>query len=51
MKSKLTILGLCLFILSVQAAVAQANPAGAAAAPNLGRGANGSNATTAACAA
>ena len=33
MKSKLTVLGLCLFILSLQAAVAQANPSGAAAAP------------------
>ena len=34
MKSKLTVLGISLFILSVQAAVAQANPAGAAEAPN-----------------
>ena len=33
MKSKLTVLGLCLFIFNLQAAVAQANPSGAAAAP------------------
>jgi len=35
MKSKLTVLGLSLFILSIQAAVAQANPAGTAAAPTV----------------
>ncbi len=34
MKSKLTVLGLCLFFMNVQAAVSQANPAGAAAAPS-----------------
>jgi para-nitrobenzyl esterase len=35
MKSKLTVLGLYLFIMSLQSAVAQANPAGTAAAPTL----------------
>ncbi len=33
MESKLTVLGLCLFIFNLQPAVAQANPSGAAAAP------------------
>jgi len=34
MKSKLALLTLCLFIFNLEAAVAQANPSGAAAAPN-----------------
>ena len=44
MKSKLTVLGLCLFIFNLQAAVAQANPCRRSRSANVSRSTNGSNA-------